>query len=523
MTVLKTHIASDENLERCATALEIIAGVDVGMRYDPDAGEYSGIGRWLASRRDGKKYTVRVPLTASTACTKLDANAGIAVPTPGTNARPAVDPYATLNPFFHVDVTGYPDADGRPHVKTIEWDGLFRRDGTAGNVLFMAPVLWWSYVVEDGGQSALLSVSDSPLPGMVPQPEAVLPDGTLRECMLYPKYVMSTYDGKPASVSGAQPRTRDVSHNSLITQVIQANGENESWTGKTLALDWYLKVMFLLKYATRNSQSVFQGCVSYDVKRQPYAATDATDHIDLAKGHGLLLGSAVMVGSEDVDRGNATAHDVVDYAVIKSIDASDEGFDRLMLDRDVTVATTDWVKTAPWPTGACDGVYGDGSPYDPLSGDEPFALQGIEVGIGAYEVFGNVVLHNDGSTGWRVYVNHDAIAETASFSASVHDDTGIALPSGDTTTWSYPLNMVDAGGLLCGSNSGGSTTSGMCDGHYTNPTTQAGDRELHSLGDLVHGSTAGLWYLYGDNALSVAWWNIASRLSATGRSRGEAA
>lgn len=522
-TITKTHMASDEQLARCADALERIAGASAGLSYDSAKGEYTGIGAYFAARRDGKKYTVRVPLTASTACTKLDANAGIAVPTPGTRARAAVDPYATINAFSHVDVTGYPDADGRPRVRTIEWDAMFRRDGTAGNVLVMAPVLWWSYVVEDGGQSALLSISDSPLPGMVPQPEAVLPDGTLRECMLYPKYVMSDYGGRPASVSGAQPRTRDVSHNSLITQVIQANGEDESWTGKTLAVDWYLKVMFLLKYATRNSQSVFSGCTSYDVKRQPYAATDAADHIDLAKGHGLLIGSAVMVGSEDVERGNATAHDVVDYAVITSIDASDEGFDRLTLDRSVTVATTDWVKTAPWPTGSCDGVYGDGSPYDPLSGDEPFTLQGVELGIGAYEVFGNVVLHNDGTSGWRVHVNHDAVAETASFSASVHDDTGIALPSGDTTTWNFPLNMVDAGGLLCGSNSGGSTTSGMCDGHYTNPTTQAGDRELHSLGHLGLGSNAGLWCLDGTYALSGARWGIASRLSTTGRSGGEAA
>lgn len=522
MTVIKTHIASDETLERCANALEVLAGADMGMRYDPDAGEYTGIGRWFASRRDGKKYTVRVPLTASTACTKLDANAGIAVPTPGTNAQAAVDPYATLNPFFHVDVTGFPDADGRPRVRTIEWDGLFRRDGTAGNVLVMAPVLWWSYVVEDGGQSALLSISDSPLPGMSPQPEAVLPDGTLRECMLYPKYVMSTYGGKPASVSGAQPRTRDVSHNSLITQVIGQNGEDESWTGKTLAVDWYLKVMFLLKYATRNSQSVFQGCVSYDVKRQPYASTNAADHIDLAKGHGLLLGSAVMVGSEDVDRGNATAHDVVDYAVITSIDASDEGFDRLTLDRSVTVATTDWVKTAPWPTGSCDGVYGDGSPYDPLSGDEPFALQGIETGIGAYEVFGNVVLKNDGTSGWHVYINHDAVSETTSVS-SVHDDTGVSLPADANDSWKYPTVMANADGFLCGTDAAGSTTTGMCDGVYTNKMSTVGERELHSLGSLGGGSIAGLWCLYGGNGLTYVGWLVASRLSATGRSRGEAA
>lgn len=520
MPTIKTHMASDETLTRVADALEMIAGADTGMRYDPEKGEYTGIGLWFQKRRDGKAYSVKGQNTASTALTKADANAGIAVPTPGTNAKPAVDPYATINAFYHVDVNGYPDADGRPHVTAIDGDGLFRRDGTNGNVCVMAPVLWWKWAVS--GTSWTLSISDSPLPGMVPQPEAVLPDGTLRECMLYPKYVMSDYGGRPASVSGAQPRTRDVSHNSLITQVIQANGEDESWTGKTLAVDWYLKVMFLMKYATRNSQSVFQGCVSYDVKRQPNVATDAADHIDLAKGHGLLLGSAVMVGSEDVDRGNATAHDVVDYAVITSIDASDEGFDRLTLDRSVTVATTDWVKTAPWPTGSCDGVYGDGSPYDPLSGDEPFSLQGIETGIGAYEVFGNVVLKNDGTSGWHVYVNHDAVSETTSVS-DVHDDTGVSLPTNENESWKYPTIMANADGLLCGTDAAGSTTTGMCDGTYTNKMSTVGERELLSLGSLNNGSGAGLWYVHGGDALSNAWWNFASRLSATGRSRGESA
>lgn len=521
MATIKTHMASDETLTRCAVALERLAGADMGMRYNPDTGEYENIGLWLKSMRDGKKYSVRIPMTASTACTKLDANAGISVPTPGTNASPAVDPYSVLPPFFHIDVCGYPDADGRPHVTSTEWDGLFRRDGSAGNVCVMAPVLYWSYEVEDGGQYATLSISDSPLPGLKPQPEAYLPDGTLRECMLYPKYAYSTYGGKPASVSGAQPRTRDVSHNSLITQVIDAN-DGTSWTGKTLGVDWYLKTMFLIKYATRNSQSVFQGCVSYDVTRQPSAATSSQAYIDVAKGHGLLAGSAVMVGSANTDRVNATAHDVVDYAVIKSITSKDTSNDRLNLDRAVTVATANYIKTAPWPTGSCDMVFGDGSPYNSQSGDEPFSLQGIEIAIGVYEVFGNIVLKNDGTSGWHVYINHDATSETSSVS-SVHEDTGVALLTETADGWRYPVDMANADGFFCGTTAGGSTTTGLCDGNYTNAKTTVGERELLSLGYLGDGAHAGLFCLSGNNGLGSTWWNFASRLSATGRSRGESA
>ena len=520
MATIKTHMASDETLTRVADALEMIAGAETGMRYDTSTGEYTGIGMWFQRRRDGKIYSVKGQNTASVSLTKADANAGIAVPTPGTNAKASVDPYATLNPFYHVDVNGYPDADGRPHVTAIDGDGFFRRDGSNGNVCVMAPVLWWKW--ELSGTSWTLSIYDSPLPGFSPQPEALLPDGSLRECMLYPKYAMGTYGGKPASVSGIEPRTRDVSHNSLITQVIQANGENESWTGKTLGVDWYLKVMFMLKYATRNSQSVFQGCVSYDITKQPTAESANVPYIDVAKGHGFLRGSAIMVGTVNGERGNATSYDVVEYAVITSVTSKDGSNDRLNLDQNVTVTTAHYVKTAPWPTGSCDMVFGDGSPYNPQSGGEPFTLQGIETMVGVYEVFGNIVLKNDGASGWHVYINRDATKETTSVS-SVHEDTGVSLPTDDADSWKYPTVMASADGFLCGTDKAGSTTTGMCDGHYTNKLSTVGERELLSLGCLSHGAYAGLFCLRGYHGLSSAWWDIASRLSATGRSGGESA
>ena len=517
MATIDTILATDNTLTRCAVALERLAASDLNMRYNTETGEYENIGYWFMRRRDGKAYSVKGQNTASTALTKTDANAGIPVPTPGTNAKPAVDQYALVNAFYHVDVNGYPDADGRPHVTAIDGDGMFRRDGTNGNVLVMAPVLWWKWSIS--GTEWTESISDSPLPGYAPQPEALLPDGSVRECMLYPKYVMGTYDGKPASVSGLQPRTRDVSHNSLITQVIGANGDNESWTGKTLGVDWYVKTMFMMKYATRNSQSVFQGCTSYDITKQPTAASSNVSYIDVAKGHGFLRGSAIMVGTQNTDRNNAGAHDIVDYAVIESVTSKDGSTDRLNLDRPVTVATAHYIKTAPWPTGSCDMVFGDGSPYNPQSGDEPFTLQGIELAIGAYEVFGNIVLKNDGTSGWHVYINHDATSETSSVS-SVHEDTGVSLPTDDADSWKYPTVMASADGFLCGTDKAGSTTTGMCDGHYVNKMSTVGERELHSLGNLNGGAIAGLWCLLGLNSLSDAWWNFASRLSATGRSRG---
>lgn len=36
---------------------------------------------------------------------------------------------------------------------------------------------------------------------------------------------------------------------------------------------------------------------------------------------------------------------------------------------------------------------------------------------------------------------------------------------------------------------------------------------FHALGNLNNGSYAGLWYVYGNLALSYAWWSIGSRQS----------
>ena len=511
----KTHIMSDETGQRIASALEAMARGSL-LSYDKEAGEYAGIGEWLRSMRDGRIYSVMVPTGSAVACVKADANAGIAVPVPGTNASAAVDPYAAIAPFFHTDVNATVDAGGVPHITAISGDGMFARTGGNGNVWVLAPVLFWMIADDADGAYTVISISDTQLPGFSPQPGAMLPDGSLRPCMLYAKYALSDYGGAAASVSGAQPRTRDVSRDSLVAICKTAT---TGYSGRTVADDWYLKTIFLLKYATKNSQSVLAGCTSYGIVVTVTAATSNKAQVVVAKGHGLVAGSSVMIGTKNTDRGNATAHDVLDYGVIKRIEGHDDGNDRLILDRAATTAAGNYVITAPWQTGCCDGVQGDGSPTSPTGGKEPFTLQGIETAMGMYEVMSGVALGYDGSA-CNVMVLHDTKAEVAGSIGSGYADTGIDLPTAAAEGWSYPLRLSSAGGMLVGTGSGASTTTGMCDGAYMPASSSTGNRELLSLGSLSNGSTAGLWCVNGYYGLSVAWWHIGSRLSGTGRSRG---
>lgn len=487
--------------------------------YDSDKGYYTGLEGMFAARRDFRRFGVRIPYDGGTACTKLYDNAGVENPVPSTLAEPGSDPYTAFNLFFHRDCTGYPDAGGIQRVTSIEGvDGRFARDGSAGAVCVMVPAIWWSLTNGDGYGELVLS--NTPLQGLDILPEFLNPDGSCRQFALIPKYALVEAAGKLTSASGLQPVTRTVSHNSLITMLAELNDEDgTAWTGKDRLAHWYVAVMFLMKYATRDCQSVMRGCTQYDYHYQTVGAAEGVDHVDVPKTHQLVEGSSIMIGTENVDRNLAAAHDLVDWCRIVSIDRSAEGYDRLMLDRAVTVPEGSWAHTAPWATGACDGVVGDGSPSSNSAGKEPFVIQGIECMLGMYEVMSGVALRNDGS-GWRVCV-HEGYPDTTDMAE--YEETGVVLPTGEADGWHYPLNMVSARGILVGTDEGGSTTTGLCDGHYTNALATVADREFLSLGNLGNGGSDGPFYVNGVIWLGSAYWDIGSRLSATGLHGGEAA
>lgn len=517
----KTHILSDETGRRMALALEALAGT-TAFTWDADAGEYTNdsIAAYLGARRDGLVYGVSIPKGSATACTKTGANAGIANPVPGIVGRAAIDPYAGLGAFFTLEVNGYVDPDGTPHVTAIQGDGRFSRTGSNGNVWILAPVLYWR-IDSTGAESVEMSISDSRQSGLEPQPHAYLPNGSLRPYMLYAKYMIGELEGKWVSASGLPVLTMSVSHNTLIDRLDTAN---TGYSGKSVADDWYVKTMWLVKYATKNSQSVMAGCTDYSTQATPTVAEANVTRVILANADAekLVVGSSVMLGTgaKGVDRGSATAYDVLKASRIVSIKDYDADNKAVHIDAAAfSTTTTGCLSTAPWHTGACDMVEGDGSPTNPTSGKEPFALQGIELALGVYEVLGDVILSSDGSTGWYPYVNHDSRSEAKALTDG-YAKSPVPIPSGDVDAWHYPLYPVAAEGLLVPQGDGASTSTGLCDGCYTNSTSTAATREWLSGGILRHGGSAGLFCVYGDYALASGWWRIGSRLSGNGRSRG---
>jgi len=486
--------------------------------FDPVAGEYtpSAIVNWLNRKRDWKIYGVRIPKDATVACAKTGDNAGIANPVPGIAGAPGTDPYKNLGPFFYSEVNGYVDVNGVPHVTAFKDDATFSRTGANGDVWILAPNLYYRFV--DDGDAMVLSICDVRRPGFVEQPKGKLPTQVRRPYMLYAKYALSIVDGTARSISNQPPANYNVSHNSLITQCKNAT---TGYSGKSLADDWYAKAMFLLKYASKNSQSVFAGCTNHSQQYAPAVAESNVTRVlvTTAQAAQYPIGSAVMLGSNvppSTDRAAAQLYNVISTAKIigKEVVGANTAL-LLNVSVPVSTATSQLLSTAPWWTGGCDGVVGDGSPTSNSSGREPFVLQGIEIGIGLNEILGDVILNNTGS-GFKIFTLLDSKKAATSVTAD-YVDTGKSLFTDASDGWKYPIYSDSAGGLLFGAGSGGSSTTGMCDGSYTNALATTGVRTWQALGNLISGGGAGLWFVSGSLGLTITGWYLGSRLSANGR------
>ena len=518
-----THVASEETLEEIADILE----ARIGLIWDAENMRYTNesVHALVASRKDGQAYGVSIPKGSATACTKTGAHAAVAAPTPGIVGRPAIDPYVGLGPFWFAEVNGYVDEDGMPFVTAIAGDGRFRRDGSNGNVWILAPVLDW-LMNESDEDAVTLSISDTRLAGMEAQPQAYLPDGTLRPYMLYAKYVgTDDGDGMMASVSGKAPWNYNVSHNSLITQCKTAS---TGYSGKSIADDWYLKVMFLLKYATKHSQSVFAGCTNYNYQYNPAVAETGVTRVILTKAQAanLIVGSSMMLGTHagtnpGKDRNTGVNHDVFSNCRILKIEDYDSDNSAVYLDSADTfdVGTGYLFSTAPWFSGVLDAVEGDGTLTEAgqLNGHEPFKIQGIETMMGLFECLGDVILNGDATLGWEACVNYDSRNEDTSLTAN-YSHTGKYLEASKSAAQHYPLYPSNAGGLLLGQGTGASQTTGMADSQYTSGLG-TGAHEWLGMGSLNNAGVAGLWFVSGFNALTSGVWSFGSRLSGTGRGR----
>lgn len=527
-----------ETGETAVTNIQAEANKQIQNITAAGGGIENALSNFFALRRTGKVYTTRIykyDTSTSPAGVKMNDNEGL-VRKPSTNTVIGQDDYREIGVFMHFPCNFTVDDKGFNHVTALQGQPDFKKTGKVdvGEVTMSA---WVG--ITDNPEYVDYHYSDSPNEalGLRPMGESINPDGTISPFMIHGKYGAGDIDGVPYSsaglilANGSQKGRKPVSHTGLIAYMRK---KGSMYVGTTNWDLFYKQLMMIILYATTNSRSVMTGCNSYTSQEMATVAETGVTRVILpkAKANNYIVGSYVSVGdigsNTNRDRYYAYMHNLAYDVKILKIEPVDDTNSAIYLDAEPFNTTlTTCISTMPWRTGSTDSVLGsDGSPFSNTDNKNPFKIQGIETGYGAYEVLSNVfmdiVTDEDGAPKRDVYICMDASLLTTDMNAAKTRYKKVAAQVTYTAaSWKYISKcFVDpALGIMVPTETKAGSTTGFCNGLYTDSST-SGQREWLSLGHLNYGAVCGLWFLNADNGGGTASWNIVSGVSPNG-TRGE--
>lgn len=498
----------------------------------------NALSNFFALRRTGKVYTTRIykyDTSTSPTGVKMNDNEGL-VRKPSTNTVIGQDDYREIGVFMHFPCNFTVDNKGFNHVTALQGQPDFKKTGKVdvGEVTMSA---WVG--ITDNPEYVDYHYSDSPNEalGLRPMGESINPDGTISPFMIHGKYGAGDIDGVPYSsaglilANGSQKGGKPVSYTGLIAYMRK---KGSMYVGTTNWDLFYKQLMMIILYATTNSRSVMAGCNSYSMQEMAAVAETGVTRVILpkAKANNYIVGSYVSVGdigsNTNKDRYYAYMHNLAYDVKILKIEPVDDTNSAIYLDTEPFNTTlTTCISTMPWRTGSTDSVLGsDGSPFSNTDNKNPFKIQGIETGYGAYEVLSNVfmdiVTDEDGTPKRDVYICMDASLLTTDMNVAKTRYKKVAAQVTYTAaSWKYISKcFVDpALGIMVPTETKAGSTTGFCNGLYTDSGT-SGQREWLSLGYLDDGAIYGLWILRAGAGVGVANWFIVSGVSPNG-TRGE--
>ena len=527
-----------ETGETAVTNIQAEANKQIQNITAAGGGIENALSNFFALRRTGKVYTTRIykyDTSTSPTGVKLNGNEGL-VRKPSTNTAIGQDDYREIGVFMHFPCNFTVDNKGFNHVTALQGQPDFKKTGKVdvGEVTMSA---WVG--ITDNPEYVDYHYSDSPNEalGLRPMGESINPDGTISPFMIHGKYGAGDIDGVPYSsaglilANGSQKGGKPVSYTGLIAYMRK---KGSMYVGTTNWDLFYKQLMMIILYATTNSRSVMAGCNSYSMQEMAAVAETGVTRVILpkAKANNYIVGSYVSVGdigsNTNKDRYYAYMHNLAYDVKILKIEPVDDTNSAIYLDTEPFNTTlTTCISTMPWRTGSTDSVLGsDGSPFSNTDNKNPFKIQGIETGYGAYEVLSNVfmdiVTDEDGTPKRDVYICMDASLLTTDMNAAKTRYKKVAAQVTYTAaSWKYISKcFVDpALGIMVPTETKAGSTTGFCNGLYTDSGT-SGQREWLSLGDLDVGTFCGLWILGAYYGVGGANWHIVSGVSPNG-TRGE--
>ena len=369
---------------------------------------------FFGSMRNGKIYQTELYLSVTNPTsdgTKTLANAG-KVCEPSTDTVEGQDDYEGIGIFTWFNCNYVTNEYGRKVPTAVEgWGNGFKNDGSVDvGVIAMTP--YWNVEEKDGKQIWTLSDTPNDEYGLVGWETAKKEDGNFAPYVVHSKYVSGIgTDGLLRSFKNSKPE-RNQCYNNMITNY-QKKGKGYWGGGKERNL--YRILYQVIKYATKNEQTIFQGTTNYNFQYAAAVQRDTKETyfpVTNAQAANIIVGAYVSVGYGSVsgsnvnnDRGVSTIHKYADDVKVLRIEDLDESNKAVYLDVEegfttTPVAISDTVN-APitmssmhWWSGSTDKVIGkhDGSLTSNTDGKHPYRVMGIEDAVGGYIVYADSVM-----------------------------------------------------------------------------------------------------------------------------------
>ncbi|MDY4770252.1 MAG: hypothetical protein SO267_05920 [Lachnospiraceae bacterium] len=488
-------------------------------------------------RRTGKVYQTKIWKFATNPTStgeKLLDNAGLEF-VPSTDTTEGKDDYLNGNhPLFEWVHCNYKrNDDGTAYPIATEYDDNYATTG-AVDVGAMQMSFYWNWDVSNP-EYDLVTISDMPNEkyGLKPWTESKRADGTVLPWCIGSAYVSGiASDGLLRSQPGLKPEKWQC-HNNMITNY-QKKGKG--YWGAGAERNTFQILFNIIKGATKNSQSLFQGCTSYNFQ---YSASiqsaDAHTYFPVtnAQAQNILVGSYVSVGYGQLnytengvnnDRGAKNMHKYADDVKVLRIETLDENNKAVYLDIETGFNTTPvklsdtvnapiTLSSMHWCSGSTDAVIGrhDGSYVSNTDSKHPYRVQGREYAVGGYMVASDTVIDFQSDYSKKIYIAPKGLAHSSSDATIRSKYTCIgtipANPDGKGSDyWIGDISVdVNTGGWFP-SAKGSSDSQGWADMLYAGGTSTSGTHEYLVGGYLWNGSRAGTVYLDAELWIGNAGW-----------------
>lgn len=517
-------LATDATLQRIANALE---------QQTPGYEKYSKqyFNSLFLPQRDGKVYGVKVwkfATNPTSVCEKTRDNIGL-VCQPSTDTVEGKDDYIKIPMFKWYECNYKRYDDGFAYPVAMLGDGDYHENGDA-DCGALQMTFYWRVIETDTYYEYLVSDTPNRMLNLEPWPAAVRADGTVMPYFIYSRYhSVVASDGLYRSQPGKPPVVSQ-SHNGMITQY-QKKG-NGYWGAGSDRMS-FAQIMLMIKYATKNSQTVFAGCTNYAscVKASIERSTKAT-YFPIAKSDKsqFEIGSNVIVGypydngtTLSTDRGYASMQSYAAPSKILRIEDIDDNNCAVYLDCSTPFDTMPitggsatkyiYMATWHWDSGATDSVIGhhDGSPVSNTNARYPYRIQGLEYHVGGYDVASDTVMFFNSDYSKDVYYAPRGVSHTSDDSKIKNTYTKVGtIPNVGSGSDFWIGDIAIKNGVWYPSTKGSGSSQGVGDMIYAGGTNTSGSREYLQAGGLWNGSYAGLCFLDCWFGLGHTGWNFLS-------------